>query len=152
MLDYVTEITINDFVGVLRGRLVRLGVDSEPRDMIFAVQNVHSLANIIGDRISDARFRGVQDLLFRELTADEKRKIKAAKGHAEVTLERRFGKPTFKLDAKLNEMRIEMNININGKMEGFKFGHGEFFDVLTKAFGDDPVVPFEKLVERYDKP
>ena len=38
MLNYVSAITINDFVGVLRGRLRILTVDSEPRDIMFAVQ------------------------------------------------------------------------------------------------------------------
>ena len=35
MLTYLSEITINDFIGVLRGRLESLTTESEPRDIMF---------------------------------------------------------------------------------------------------------------------
>ena len=153
MLTYVSRITINDLVGVLRGQLERLNVDSEPWSIMLAIQNVHSLAEIIGDRITDGRFTKMQELLFREFTAEEKRKIEDSRRRTTaITLVRKFGKPSFKIDAALNEKRIEMSININGKLETFRFDQGEFFRALTQVYGDDSVVPWEKLVERYDNP
>ncbi len=153
MLNYVSAITINDFVGVLRSRLESLTVASEPRDIMFAVQNVHSLAEIIGDRITDGRFPKMQELLFREFTADEESQIEEARRQSKaVTLKRRFGKPTFKIDAVLHEKRIEMAVNINGKAESFKVDQEQFFGVLTQVYGDDPIVPWEELLKRYDKP
>ena len=120
---------------------------------MFAVQNVHSLAEIIGDRITDGRFPKIQELLFREFTADEESQIEEARRQSKaITLERRFGKPTFKIDAELHEKRIEMAVNINGKSESFKFDQEQFFGVLTQVYGDDPIVPWEELLKRSDKP
>ena len=152
MFSYLSAITINDFVGVLRGQLERLTVDSEPRDIMFVVQNVHSLAEIIGDRIIDGRFTKMQELLFREFTAEEERKIEAARRQSKtITLVRHFGKPAFKIDASLQERRIEMSVNINGKSESFKIDQEQFFEVLTRVYGEDPLVPWDQLLKRYDK-
>ncbi len=151
MISFISGIKVNDFIGMLRRRLEHLTVDSEPRDIMFAVQNVHSLAQLVGDRIADRRFREVQDLLFRQLTADEIRKIDDSKGESEVTLVRRFTEPTFKIDADLQAKRIEMSMDINGKMESFQFGQEELFGVLTRTYGDAPIMSLEKLIERYDK-
>ena len=153
MLKYVSTITINDFVGVLRGRLENLTVQSEPRDIMFAVQNVHSLAGIIGERIPEKRFPKMQELLFREFTAEEKRQVEeATRQNKTVRLVRYFREPSFKIDPALHEKRIEMSININGKSESFTFEQDQFFGVLTRVYGDDPIVPLDKLVESYDKP
>ena len=151
MLRWVTEIKVSDLVGVIRGRLESLHLDSEPRDIMSAIQNVHSLDQVIVDRISDGRFPKVLDLLFRELTPDERSMVKSAKGQSEVTLTRRFRRPRFQIGAALHESRIKMSININGKSETFTFGYEEFFDVVTRVYGEDPLLPMEKLIERYDK-
>ena len=152
MLSYLSGVKIDDFVGVLRGRLESLTVDSEPRDIMFAVQNVHSLSEIIGDRITDGRFPKIQELLFREFTAEEERKIEAARSQSEaITLVRHFGKPRFQIDGALREKRIEMSTNINGKSENFKFSYAEFFGVLSQVFGEDSIVPWDRLLEHYDK-
>ena len=113
ILSYLSRITVKDFVGVLRGRLESLTINSEPRDIIFAVQNVHSLAEIVGDRIADGRFSKVQDLLFRDLTAEEKRRVEEARRESKtIQLARRFRKPSFGIDPELHEKRIAMAINI----------------------------------------
>ncbi len=153
MLSYISTIKIRDLVGVLRGRLESLTVQSEPRDIMFAVQNVHSLTEIIGERIPGKRFPKMQELLFREFTTEEKRQIEEAKRQDKtVTLVRRFGQPAFKIDPALHEKRIEMSININGKSESFSFEQDQFFGVLTQVYGDDPVVSLDKLMEIYNKP
>lgn len=151
MIRFISGITVNDFIGMLRGRLAQLTVESEPRDIMFAVQNVHSLTQIIGDRITDERFQEVQDFLFRKLTADEMRKIDDSKGESEVTLVRRFTTPAFKLDADLYAKCIEMSLDIDGKTEMYKFSQEELFGVLTRTYGDAPIMPLENLIERYDK-
>ena len=153
MLSYVSTVTINDLVGVLRGRLENLTVQSEPRDIMFAVQNVHYLAEVIGERIPERRFPKMQELLFREFMGEEKRQVEESKRqYKSVTLVRRFGNPAFKIDPTLHEKRIQMSININGKSESFTFEQDQFFGVLTQVYGDDPIVPLDKLMESYDKP
>ena len=151
MLTYLSEITINDFVGVLRGSLRKLSVESQAREIMFAVQNVHSLAEIIGDRISDPRFPQMQKLLFREFTADEKRNVEAAKTQSEtISLVRHFTKPAFQIDSAVQTHRIEMSMKINDKPETFKFDQDEFLGVLTDTFGRDPLVSRDQLLKRYD--
>lgn len=153
MICYLSEITINDFVGLLRGRLKRLRVDSEPQDIMFAVQNVHALAEIIGERILDNRFPKLQELLFSEFTSDEERQVEIAKRKSNtITLIRRFGKPAFGIDPALRERRIKMAININGKSEEFSFDQDQFFGGLTRVYGDNPLVPRKRLLEQYGKP
>ena len=152
MLASLSEITVNNFVGVLRGRLMSLTTNSVPRDIMFATQNVHALTQVIGDRITDPRFCTFQDFLFSELTADEKTQIESAKGQDKIKLVRQFGKPSFKIAEKLHEKRLKMSITINGKMETFELGQTEFFDALCEAFGEDSLTNLDKLIERYDKP
>ena len=127
MVDFMSSIRVNDLVGVLRGSLKSLSVDSEPRRIVFALQNVHSLNQLISERMLDARFSGFQRFLFRELTADETRRIREASGESEIVLKRRFGKPSFKVGAELGAELIEMHLNINGVSESFEFGQEEFF-------------------------
>lgn len=153
VLAYLSEITINDFIGVLRGNLERLTVDSQPREIMFAVQNVHSLAEIIGDRISDSRFPQMQELLFKEFTENEKVKIKTARMHGRtIKLVRQFRKPMFQIDPALQQRRIKMSININNKSESFEFDQKQFFEVLSDVFGDDSLVCWDRLRKRYDNP
>lgn len=152
MLAFLSEITVNNFVGVLRGRLKSLTTDSAPRDIMFATQNVHALDQIVGDRISDPRFSALQNFLFSELTADEKSQIEAAKGQDQIKLVRHFGRPRFKVAEKLHEKRLIMSITINDKLEAFQLDQAKFFDALIQAFGGDPIMTLDKLMERYDKP
>lgn len=151
MLGYLSEITVNDFVGVLRGQLQRLSTSSAPKDIMLATQNVHALSQIIGDRISDPGFHSLQNFLFRELTADETRKIDEANGQS-IELVRQFNVPSFKVSERIQEKRLTMSLTINGKVETFQLDQVGFFDALTNAFGNDPIMTLEKLVDLYDKP
>ena len=152
MLTCLSEINVNNLVALLRGRLMSLTTDSAPRHIMFATQNVHALSQIIGDRITDPRFSTFQNFLFSELTADERDQIELAEGQDEIMLVRRFGKPSFKLAEKLHEKRLKMSITINGKLETFELDQAEFFDALSEAFGEYPVMKLDKLIELYDKP
>ena len=151
VVTFITAIRMNDFVGMLRRSLKGLAVDSEPREIAFAVQNVHSLNQIISDRILEPQFQGFQQFLCRELTEDEKIKIKESDGKSEVRLERRFGKPSFKIGDDPGAAAIDMHININGKSECFEFSQAEFFGELSQALGDEPLETLDRLVERFDK-
>ena len=143
MLTFLTGIRINDFVGVLRSRLERLTVNSEPKDIIFLIQNIHSLSNIMQERFTDSRFHEVFELLFRDVR--KRHIIRGSDGVERWKFSFAFGKPEFKIDDELSERRIAMTIMIDGKSETFKFGYEEFFGILTKVYGEDPLFSIEQL-------
>ena len=149
MIEFITSVTVNDFVGLLRGSLKDLGVDSEPREIAFVVQNVHSLEQAISDRIQDPRFGELQQLLFRQLTDDEERRIANSDGTSKIVLQRVFTSPSFKIGDNPRAGIIAMHININGKSEAFEFTHEEFFGTLSRAFGQHPLITLENLEERF---
>ena len=143
ILTFLTGIRINDFVGILRSRLERLTVDSEPKDIIFLIQNILSLSSIMQERFLDSRIHEVVELLFRDV--HERHIIRGSDGVERWNYSLTFGKPEFKIDDELSERRIAMTIKIDGNSETFKFGYEEFFGVLTKAYGEDPLLSIEQL-------
>ena len=145
MLTFLTEIRINDFVGVLRSRLERLTVDSEPKDIVFLIQNILSLSNIMQERFLDRRFHKVMDLLFRDVYGRHLDRTKESGETGTFNYSFAFGKPEFKIDDELSKRRIAMTIQIDGKSETFKFGYEEFLGVLTEVYGEDPLLSIEQL-------
>ena len=129
---------------------MRLTTASAPRHIIVAIQNVHALNEIVGDRITDPRFFTVHNFLLSELTADEKNQIDDSKGPDGVTLIKYSNTPRFKVAEKLDERRLIVSLAINGKPLTFQLDQARFFNTLTEAFGDDPIMTFDQLQERYD--
>lgn len=146
--DLLGGIRIGDFVGMLRSRLERLSVDSEPRDIIFLIQNIHSLFLLVRDRISDNRFPQMLELLFRELRERQHAEMDRHPGIPEMTFAYAFEPPTFKIADELSTRQLSMDIKINGKVENFLFGYEEFFGALTGTYGDDALVSLEQLKEK----
>lgn len=150
VIGFLEEVTVNDFVGMLRGRLEKLTVDSAPRDIIFAHQNVYALTELVRSRLGDEAFSPFVNYLFGRFTADESRKIEAAGDETAVTLERLFTAPGFKLGPDLDNKVIEMSITINDKQERFEFGLAEFLRQLTVTCGKSPLIPVERLRQRIE--
>ena len=51
----INSIKVKDYMGMLRSKLNRLSVESEPKDMIFAIQNIESLNRVVRDRFESNR-------------------------------------------------------------------------------------------------
>ena len=149
-IGFLEGITVNDFVGILRGWLERLTIDSKPKDIIFAHQNVYAVAEVVKTRIGDASFSPFQNYLFSQYTPHEIQKIEEAKGSSEIWLERRFNQPRFKMGSDLGARVIEMAININDKQEKFEFSQREFFEKLSATCGKESLIPIEKLRQLID--
>ena len=145
VIDFLKGITVNDFVGMLRGRLESLTIDSNTRDIIFAHQNVYALTEVVRYRLKDEGFSTFLNYLFGQFTADESRVIEAAKAKPTVSLERRFNLPGFKIGPDLDAKVIEMSITINDKPERFEFNQQEFFGKLTDTCGNESIIPIERL-------
>ena len=149
-IGFLEGITVNDFVGILRGRLESLTVNSKPKDIIFAHQNVYALAEVVRCRLGDARFSPFLDYLFGEFTADEINKIQESKGHASVRLKRRFNLPRFTIGPDLDAKVIEMAITINDQQEKFEFRQQEFFENLTSTCGEESLILVQRLRQLID--
>ena len=147
-LEVLGGIRVRDFAGMLRSRLERLSVDSEPRDLIFLIQNIHSLSLIIRDRVSDDRFPQMLELLFRELRKRQHAEMDRYPETPKMTFTYAFGPPTFKIADEVSTRQLAMDIKINGKVENFLFGYDEFFGALTQTYGDDALVSLERLKEQ----
>ena len=150
VIGFLEGITVNDFVGMLRSRLENLTIDSKARDIIFAHQNVYALADVVRDRLGDARFSPFSDYLFSRFTAEESREIEAAAGKSTVTLKRRYTLPRFKIGSDLDAKVVEMSITINDKQEMFEFSQPELFDKLTATCGKESIIPIERLRQRFE--
>ena len=145
VIGFLDGISVIDFVGMLRGRLGGLSIDSKPRDIIFAHQNVYALTEVVRDRLGNERFSPFLNYLLSRFTVGESREIEAAKVQSTVLLERRFKPPRFKMADDLDAKVIEMSITINDKQEKFEFSQQEFFEQLTGTCGNESIVPIEKL-------
>ena len=147
MFNCLSGIRVRDFVGVLRSQLERLTIDSEMKDIVFLIQNIHSLWYIMQERFTDSRFSEVMDLLFREVQKRHIDSIKKRTGNRAGVYSFRFTytTPRFKIDEDLSARRIVMQLTVSGRHEEFKFGYEEFFKVLTKVYGDDPLLSLDQL-------
>lgn len=132
-LNIVNGIKIKDFVGVLRSRLIKLSASSEPRDILFAAQNVYALNNMIKDRIADKRFGPIAKLLF---SAKSKNVIKAA-------MQRDL--PHFKIAGDLSKKVFETHLSINGKPEVVEIAYEALFDAIIQAYGNEALVTTKAL-------
>ena len=148
VIEFLKGISVNDFVGMLRRRLEGLTIDSKPRDIIFAHQNVYALNEVVRCRLGDARLSPFLNYLFGRFTADESQEIEAARGKSTVLLERRFNPPRFQIGPDFEAKVIEMSITINEKQEKFEFSRQEFFEKLTATCGNESIIPIERLQQQ----
>ena len=151
IISFVTGITITDFAWMLHGRLRRLRIESAPRDIMFALQNVHSLAQIIEGRIFDSRSAKFLEFLLANCTAAQSAKFRNAVGDSDRSSRIPLCRPQFMLGSNLSEETIEMYINVEEEVSKLEFTQKEFFGELVEAYGREPMMSFQKLGERFEK-
>ena len=152
VLEFVSRIKVRDFVGVLRGMLERLSIHSSRHDAIAAVQNVHSIAQIIRERAAANGTPSEFATFFADqLTEDEQRilDLMCANTGDSFSWTQTFGLPRFKIGDRLGERKLTVTIMKNGKDETFAFGWDELFRKFVKVHGDEPLVPREVLGRRF---
>lgn len=141
-LDVVNGITIKDFVDVLRSRLPELSASSESRDIIFAIQNVHALTNVIRNEIANKeQFSPLADLLF---FAERENIVNAAMqrhpGIKKVDILIKFSMPEFKIANDLSKKAFEAHLSINDKPKIVEIAFETFFDAIIEAYGNKALV------------
>lgn len=142
-MDIVREIRVRDFVGVLKRSISNISATSESRDIIFLVQNLHSLSQIIAERLGRGAAPAIQELLLRDVLRRDGRRLAlefAGRHVHPVSIEYRGGAPTIALGHDLSRKRIEIHVTINEELHTIEVDHREFFSLLMREHGDEPLV------------
>ena len=153
--DIAGQIKIRDLIGVLRARLQAVSANSPSRDIIFLVQNLHSLSRVFAERLPRDDAAAIRDLLLREAERRDGERIarEFAKGRADpVRIEYRGGAPSFKLAPDLSRKRIKIHVTINDENDEIEVDHREFFTILTQAHGDEPLIERPGTVDTHVEP
>ena len=64
VIDIIKGIPVRAYIGMLQSRQNQLSVGSTESDIIFVIQNVHSIGKIIRDRIQEDRISTLLRLIF----------------------------------------------------------------------------------------
>ena len=143
VIDIIKGITVRDYVGMLQSRLNQLSVESAPNDIMFAIQNVHSIGKIIRDRIKDDRTNTLLYSLFSYVVEKRVGDITKLAPGTKVELPIQFTAPSFKIEEDLSNLRIEIHTKINGREEILKIKCKEFLQKIAKAYGKDTLLSAE---------
>lgn len=141
--EVINRIRVKDFIGVLRSGLSRLSASSEAKEIIFLVQNIHSLANIVKKRIGDDKFSDIANFLLRDAAQRYLERMQMERPvRTQVAVRHIFSAPAFKLEDNLSRKELVIALTIDCTDEVLKVPYAEFFKLLNKAYGNDPLVPF----------
>lgn len=149
--DFISRIRVRDFVGVLRSRLEGLSIGSERKDVIFAVQNIDAIGQIIEERLVTLREEPrMISVLKNRLTAREDKLLEEAERRGESQIIIKGGAPRFRLGDRLGDKKIDVYIPIDGEMEKFELGWDELFRGLVQMHGNESLVPHDVLISRFE--
>ena len=144
IIEVINSITINEYVGMLLARLHRLSAESDPKDMLFAIQNVHSLAGIVRDRIEDSRTRDLLPMILGDAVGDLwEGAPKPAPGEVAVT-KFQFTAPTFKIVDDLSDLRIEISFTFNNVKQVTTADCRELLKQIAQVYRGDALIPVER--------
>ena len=139
------NITFDVFLDMIELRLDKVSAQSDPQEIIFLVQNIHSLNKMVETRISDNRFSEMMDLLFKKTTDSMLRNAQIHHpDRNELFIQFTFTPPTFQIAEDLSSKKIEVSTTTNGTQEKLELKCKDLFSALKKSFGKDPLITFEK--------
>lgn len=154
VMDIVREVRVRDFVGVLKRSISNISATSESRDIIFLVQNLNSLSQIIAERLGRGAAPAIQKLLLREVIRRDRRRLAlefAGRHVHPVRIEYRGSAPTIALGHDLSRKRIEIHVTINEEPHTIEVDHREFFSLLTSEHGTEPLVEVPILYRNHQE-
>ena len=152
VLICVYSITVNDLVGLLRRQIERSVDTTEPvaRDVVFLMQNVHSLSRLFQDRMPHIALGspGIRDLLLQHaFRRDLTRASLDSYGDRDLMqVEHNITTPGFQLDENISERRLLITVRVDNVPNVVQVGFEEFLELLSKDYGDDPLVAFRGYV------
>ena len=159
ILEAIKRITIKDLVTRLRGCFKSLSFETPTEEVIFLVQNMESLSDLLEGVVLSEEYHHFVEKLFPKSDIPE---IVAAKTKGKSFHEwARFPKPHFKFGDFLDDKKVIMRVNammtyfVNGECihqceeaREKEFLYEEFFDRIVKSFGQERLLD---LLKKFDK-
>lgn len=131
----LTRLTVNDLVGKLWGETKRLSTSSSIKDIVFLIQNLYTLGGFVveeGSPIAEGPLKRILDRVATQIAQSTSPRPKPGEA---VAMQLLFTAPRFRLEPDLNDKRIRVTVEVNGKQEEMVLGYEEFFSDLAKAHG-----------------
>ena len=151
VLEFISRIRVQDFVGLLRARLERLSIRSSRRDMIFVVQNVQALERVVCDRSLPDDIPEFMQFLAERAGVGKERLVPDTDfiNLSSSNWLRRTGIPNFQIASVLSSKMIQMDLALSEDESGPRrvsmFSWDEFFGRLVQAHGNEPLVLYGVL-------
>ena len=132
----LNRLTVKDLVGKLWGETKRLSTSSSIKDIVFLMQNLYTLGGFVVDEGSPIAGGPLKPILDRVAT-QTMRKISPRPSPGEaVSFQLTFKTPRFQLEPDLNDKRIRVTVEVNGKDEELVLGYEDFFSDVANAHGN----------------
>ena len=141
--EYVAEVgqalnrlTVKDLVGKLWGETKRLSTSSSVKDIVFLTQNLYTLGGFLVDERSPIAEGPLKPILGRVARQIIQRANPRPSSRATVQVQLAFRTPRFQLEPDLNDKRIRVVVEVNGRQEKLVFGYEDFFSNVAEAHGE----------------
>ena len=150
------DVKFMDLTGLLRGRLKRLTLRTPYSDVIFLVQNVESLSELLRARAGTKEYSKMLDLLLKEDTLQHLESLKSRIKHVCITAE--YEAPHIKIREELSKKQFQIRFQgrliletLDGQLlhddrrlqkTTVNVDYNQFFDAVNSAFGNDVLVQF----------
>ena len=133
--DVVHDIELRDLTQLIRWKYKNLTIDSNPQDVVFLVQNVQSLSDLMKVEISSKDYNFMMDAMFSDAGLDRR----------DRTLQ--FQPPAIKLAEDLARKEFDIQFRYrrapnrstpsedSARRHHMRVGYGGFLDQVNAAFG-----------------
>ena len=129
-------LTVKDLVGKLWGETKRLSTSSNVKDIVFLTQNLFTLGGFVVHEESPIAGRPLKPILDRVARQVAQRSRLRTSPETTVPVRLAFRSPRFQLEPDLNDKRIRITVEVNGKEERLVLGYKQFFSEVSKAHGN----------------
>ena len=159
--EAIDSITIKDLTTRLRGGIKSLNLDTPYQDIVFLVQNMESLSQVLEATIPTRGYDFILNTLFPPSEIPEK--VLSAAGRREVKNTIRFRSPHVKICDEIDDKKVSIAIThdieyrVAGKVVHSALGqkrrkdvdYESFFDNVINQFGNEPLLTLGNRVENW---
>ena len=106
------------------------------KDIVFLTQNLYTLGGFLVDErspIAEGPLKPILDRVARQII---QRVNPRPSSRATVQVQLAFRTPRFQLEPDLNDKRIRVVVEVNGRQEKLVFGYEDFFSNVAEAHGE----------------